>query len=272
MPATNDAPEVIRFSSVDTVADPNALVTFLEAQETLPGLVSARAALLDQLRLERARDALDVGCGLGFALIEMARRLPPGGKAAGVDISQTMIEQARSRASGLGLDVRFETGDAASLPFEDGSFDACRAERVLLHVPDPHRAIAEMTRVTRPGGRIAVLDLDVDTMVVDHPDRDTTRVIARTFADVMAQGWIGRQLPRLLRQAGLAEVSVEPMTVLIPLEFFRMLVGNHVSRLRADGVLDGDQADRWWSQLTEVANRGDFLAGTAFFLAAGTRP
>jgi cyclopropane fatty-acyl-phospholipid synthase-like methyltransferase len=110
MPAANDPPEIARFSSVDTVADPDALVKFLEVQEMMPGLVSARAALLDQLRLEQARHALDVGCGLGSALIEMARRLPPGGKAAGVDISQTMIDQARSRASGLGLDIRFETG------------------------------------------------------------------------------------------------------------------------------------------------------------------
>jgi hypothetical protein len=62
------------------------------------------------------------------------------------------------------------------------------------------------------------------------------------------------------------------MTLLVPLEFFRMLFGNHVSRLCADGVLDRGQADRWWSQLAEVADRGDFLAGSVFFLAAGTRP
>jgi ubiquinone/menaquinone biosynthesis C-methylase UbiE len=272
MPAENGAPEIARFSSVDTVTDPGALVTFLEAQEAVPGLDSMRAALLDQLRLEQARHALDVGCGLGPQVIEMARRMPPGGKAAGVDISQTMIEQARSRASGLGLDIRFETANAASLPFEDRSFDACRAERVLLHVRNPDRVIAEMTRVTRPGGRIAVLDLDLDTVVVDHPDRDTTRVITRAYADVMPQGWIGRQLPRLFRQAGLTEVSVELMPMLAPLDFFRMLFSNHVSRLCADGVLDSDRAGRWWSQLAEVAGRGDFLSATVFFLTAGTRP
>ena len=65
-------------------------------------------------------------------MLAMARRLPPGGKATGVDVSHTMIEQARRRAGGLGMNVGFQTGDVASLRFRDGNFDACRAERVMV--------------------------------------------------------------------------------------------------------------------------------------------
>jgi SAM-dependent methyltransferase len=261
MPATDGDPELYRFSSVDTGPDPGALIAFLEAHQTLAGLRSAKSAMLDQLRLGQARSALDVGCGLGDDLIEMARRLPPGGNATGVDASQAMIGQARHRACGLGVDVCFET------------VDACRPERLLVHVPDPQRVIAEMTRVTRPGGRIAALDPDVGDVVVDHPDRELTRVITHSFAGgAVAHSWIGRQLPRLFRRVGLTEVSASPVMVLTHLEFFQMMFASHVRRLCSDGVLTSRQADHWWSELGRQAGSGDFLAGVLFFLVAATRP
>lgn len=273
MQATSDHPELSRFSRVDTGTDLDALTAFLEAHKTLDGLLSAKSAMLSQLRLDRARNALDVGCGLGDDVIDMARRLPPGGRATGIDASQAMIVRARHRARVTGADVCFETGDAASLPFADASFDACHAERLLIHVSGPPQVLAEMTRVTRPGGRIGALEPDVGDVVVDHPDQDTTGIIMRTFAaGAVAHGWIGRQLPRLFRRAGLAEVSVTPVMVLLHLDFFRMMFAGHVSRLCADGVLSRSQADRWWSQLSAAAGSGDFLAGVLFFLVAATRP
>lgn len=56
-----------------------------------------------------------------------------------------------------------------------------------------------MTRVTRPGGRVAILEFDMGTTLVDHPDRETTQVILQRLADDAVQAWIGRQLPRLFR-------------------------------------------------------------------------
>ena len=103
------------------------------------------------------------------------------------------------------------SGDAANLPYEDANFGACRASTVLQHVPDPGQVIREMIRVTRPGGRVAALEFDQDSTMIDHPDRDTTRVIVQTFGDAMANGWAGRQLPRLFRQAGLTDLSVSPV-------------------------------------------------------------
>ena len=273
MPATSDHPDLSRFSRVDTSSDPDSLIAFLQAHKTLEGLLSAKSAMLSQLRPEKARNALDVGCGLGDDVIELARRLPPGAKVTGIDASEAMITRARRRAAEAGAEVCFEAGDATSLPFADDSFDACRAERLLIHVPGPQQVIAEMTRVTRAGGRIAALEPDVGDVVVDHPDQDTTGIIVRTFAaGAVAHGWIGRQLPRMFRGAGLAEVSVTPVMVLLRLDFFQMMFARHVKQLCADGVLTGSQADRWWSQLADAAGNGDFLAGVLFVLVAATRP
>lgn len=272
MPAREIRPAVTRFGGVGASGDTASLIAFLDTVNALPGRRPLNQALLDQLRLGQARSVLDVGCGTGAELIAIAERLPPGGRAAGIDISEAMITEARRRASGLDLNISFDTGDAADLPYEDASFDACRAATVLQHVPDPGRVVREMARVTRPGGRIAALEFDQGTTILDHPDRGTTQTILRTFDDALAQGWAGRQLPRLFRQAGLTDVSANPSVMLSDLETFQVLLGNHVGRLSMDGVLTSSQADQWWRTLAEQAAGGNFLGGGVIFVVAATRP
>lgn len=91
----------------------------------------------------RDRDVLEVGCGTGRVLSRLA---PLARRAVGVDLSEGMLAHARAR----GLDVR--QGDATALPFDDASFDAAVSFKVLAHVEDLPRALAEMARVVRPGG------------------------------------------------------------------------------------------------------------------------
>ena len=191
MPIHETRSDVTGFANVDATGDAGSLITFLDTANALAGLRAAKQVLLDQLRLGRARSVLDVGCGTGADLIAIAERLGQGGRATGIDVSESMIAEARRRASGLDLNISFDTGDAANLPYQDASFGACRAATVLQHVPDASQVIGEMIRVTRPGGRVAALEFDQDSTMVDHPDRDTTRVIVQTFGDAMANGWIG---------------------------------------------------------------------------------
>ncbi len=107
--------------------------------------------LLDELETEFVRkfaaggDVLEVGCGTGLVL----QRLSAFARSAkGVDLSPGMLEKARQR----GLDV--VEGSALELPFADASFDATCSFKVLAHIPEIEKALAEMARVTRPGGTI----------------------------------------------------------------------------------------------------------------------
>ena len=96
-------------------------------------------------RFGRGRDVLEVGCGTGLLL----RRIAGFARSArGVDLSPGMLEKARAR----GLDVL--EASATDLPFPDGSFDVVCSFKVLAHVRDVGRALAEMARVTRPGGHV----------------------------------------------------------------------------------------------------------------------
>src|SRR5512142_1404585 len=107
--------------------------------------------LLDHLEAEfverfgRDRDVLEVGCGTGLILSRIATFTR---SARGVDLSPGMLEKARAR----GLDVL--EGSATELPFPDEQFDVTCSFKVLAHVPDISRALAEMARVTRPHGTI----------------------------------------------------------------------------------------------------------------------
>src|SRR5579884_4399395 len=107
---------------------------------------------LDFVDVANDASVLDVGCGTGSLTMVIANRKPQS-KVVGVDLSHEYIEYCRTRNS---LNhVRFEVGDAQNLDFPDGAFDATVAMLVLNFVPDPNRAVAEMKRITAPGGRVA---------------------------------------------------------------------------------------------------------------------
>src|SRR5207237_10386211 len=83
------------------------------------------------------------------------------------------------------------------------------------HLERPADALAEMYRVTRPGGRIVVADQDAETRILDLPDHALTRKILNYFCDSLPNGRIGRALPRLFRPAGLTDLSVAAETAVI---------------------------------------------------------
>jgi len=272
MIADDRAAGPVSFNAVDTSADLGGLIRFLDAANGTAGLTAAKRALLTQLDLGRARAALDVGCGPGIDIAQMARLMPDDAHVSGIDISETMIAEARKRTAGLGPQVLLRTGDAADLPYSDQAFDVCRVATVLQHVPDPARVIQEMARVTRPGGRIGVLEFDQETVFVDHPDTKTTQIILDTLASAMVQGRIGRQTPRLLRAAGLTDVTVTPWVNLGSPQFFRAILHDHLARLADEGILSSERSGQWWAELDAWAQAGDFLGGGVFFAAAASRP
>jgi SAM-dependent methyltransferase len=96
---------------------------------------------------------LDVACGTGNLAVIAAQA---GCVVSGVDIARNLLAQARNRAADAGLDIRFVEGDAEALPFDDGSFDFCTSMFGVMFTPQPHVAAAELQRVTRHGGQIAL--------------------------------------------------------------------------------------------------------------------
>jgi SAM-dependent methyltransferase len=96
---------------------------------------------------------LDVAVGDGNAAIEAARR---GATVSGVDLTPAQIDRARARIAAAGLDVTLEVGDAQDLPYGDGTFDLVVSVMGVIFAPDAQRASAELARVVKPGGTVAM--------------------------------------------------------------------------------------------------------------------
>jgi SAM-dependent methyltransferase len=110
-------------------------------------------AFVARLDLAPGERVLDVACGTGNVAIPAARA---GAEVVGVDLVPSLLAQGRLAAAEEGLDVRFETADCEALPYADASFDAALTMFGAMYAARPERAAAELLRVVRPGGRIAM--------------------------------------------------------------------------------------------------------------------
>jgi demethylmenaquinone methyltransferase/2-methoxy-6-polyprenyl-1,4-benzoquinol methylase len=118
-----------------------------------------RARTADLAGVSGGAVALDVCCGTGDLALELRRRVGSSGRVVGLDFSAPMLELAQAKSTAQGLAVEWMQGNALELPFPDESFDAATVGFGVRNVADVPAAIAEMARVVRPGGRVAILEI-----------------------------------------------------------------------------------------------------------------
>jgi ubiquinone/menaquinone biosynthesis C-methylase UbiE len=169
----------------------------------------AAAFLLPELR--PGMRLLDVGCGPGSITRGLAERLAPG-EVVGIDLSRETLAAARAEAAARGLgNLRYEEGSVYELPFADASFDAAYAHQVVQHLREPAAALREMLRVVRPGGLVAVRDVDWGTVSYWPPDPWLDRFVETHFKTWYRNGGeprMGRHLRALFNAAGVADLQV----------------------------------------------------------------
>src|SRR5262245_33352977 len=129
------------------------LARFQQAATRTEDYAARRAATLRALEARRGEILLEVGCGSGLFLRELAEAVGPTGKACGIDVSEEQLQAARSNCADL-ASVELRTGSALALPYSTSSFDAVASIQVLEYIDDVQHALAEMRRVLKPGGRL----------------------------------------------------------------------------------------------------------------------
>ena len=263
------------FTNVDQTADPGRFVYYLDAVNALEAAQAYKRQTFALLDVRQGAHLLDLGCGNGDDARALAQLVGEAGRVVGLDSSAVMVTEARQRAERLGLRVEYRVGDAHHLDFPDGSFDGCRADRVFMHLDDPRRALAEMVRVARAGARVVVSEPDWETLVVDVPARALTRTVLNAGCESYRDGWIGRRLPSLFKEAGLVDIRVVPATVVqtdyaLASEIFSL--GRMASQAHEAGAITAAEAAAWLSELAEAGRAGRFFSAITGFIVGGRKP
>lgn len=256
------------WTQVDRTEDPHFFVSLLDATRARL-LERARTSPKDffaPLALCTGLNVLDVGCGTGDFLRLLAPIVAPG-EAVGLDLSETMIAEARKRSAENIENLSFRVGSALDLPFQVGSFDRILATQVLLHIPDPWRALAEMKRVLAPSGVISISEIDWGTLVVQSSENDLGRRFSELACRELRNGLIIRELPGQLRGLGFNHVVILPeVEVTQDLgAFYTWFVEPSLQHFKRIGAFSEVEADAFLADLKERARRGRYFSSRNYY-------
>jgi SAM-dependent methyltransferase len=235
------------------------------------GYLVAVQNVVDETRLQPGDRVLDVGCGPGTLDRWLAHRTDGTNPIVGVDISSHLIREATamSRSEGLERVIEFREGSAEALPFPDNSFDVSMSFTVIQSV-DADRMLGEMVRVTKSGGRIAVVANGGDQpKIINLPLRAELKAKAEAPRGDAAnpQGCADASLYRRFHQAGLTQVKMFPQ------------LATETNKLRLES-LEADflptftpgEMEEWRAAVVEGEAEGTFFIAEAYHCAVGTKP
>ncbi|MDD5320284.1 MAG: methyltransferase domain-containing protein [Methylococcales bacterium] len=218
-----------------------------------------------------------VWCGPCADTIPLAPLVGVNRQVIGADYDEAMIVEAEQLAEQAGVNawVRHKRVDAMSLPFATDYFDSCRSERLFQLLPNPAQALSEMTRVTKSGGWVVVLDTDWGSLSTDSDEIDIERRLARFLAESSLQnGYSGRKLYRLFKQQNLADISFEVFPVATT-NYALARRGTQAERIEQEalkaGVVTAKELHRWQTGLEQADSEGVYFCSVNLMLFAGRK-
>lgn len=248
-------------------------VAALEDRARAPSYRALFRTLVDHLDVRPGQSLLDVGCGSGALDRLLAQRLK-GQSAAitAVDVNPFLLQEAvaLAQAEGLGGAITFADGSAEQLPFADATFDAAFSVTVLEEC-NADTAIAEMVRVTKPGGAVGIIVRSIDLpqwWSLEVPEH-LRRVAETPPQSVAANGVADASLYPRMRRAGLADLVCFPTLVTLDRP------GSPIWRYREDHVLSqltGTDLEAWQSARATAEAANNLMMANPLHAAVGRRP
>ncbi len=246
-------------------------VAALEAFDALTQLQELKVLARERARIGDGTTVIDVGCGFGLESLRLARLVQPGGRVVGIDKSADFIKEAEARAAEAKLSIDFQAGDAEALPFANASFDVARAERVLVYLPDPKRALQEMRRVTRPGGTVTAIEPDFGTNAINLPDRALVRRVLDHECDVnIPHGWLVRDLRGLMEDVGLRDIGIDTRIVIFTPDLAAAYFTETGRTAQSAGTIDAAEFRHWAAAIEDLRQRGRLFCSIGYYLFAAT--
>lgn len=271
--AEHDSYLATGFRDVDKANDIEKLIECLRFLEELPSFHAYKNISIEKLRLKQGDKAVDVGCGLGFDVLKLAKVVSPGGSSIGIDMSERLLNAAREEF-GDHEGVSFQRGDIHELEIPANSVDGIRVDRTLQHVQDPQKVISEMVRVLKPGGWLVCAEPDWSTFVIDVEDDETTDIVIHTWKSSFRNPHIGRQLLRRVRSEGLENTWADGLILLADgIEAVDTVYDTFATaeKVKAENAEQTRAVDAWINELQRRENHEGVIACVTIFLAGGQK-
>lgn len=228
-----------------------------------------------EMRLQPGHQVLDVGCGVGIHVIALAQLVGHAGQAWGVDADLEMVLQARDKIAEAEITASVDCAIATELPWGNNYFDSTRCERMFQHLAHPESALAEMLRVTRPGGRVVVVDTDWGSLSINAPNSALERrLVAYKPEHALRNGFIGRHLPALMQNAGLKDVHIEVLPIYsrhYEVARFACALDDLTARAQQAGIATRSEIRDFEQSLMTLDRAGCFFATVNMVLVAGSK-
>jgi len=238
--------------------------------------------LFDRIGVADGARVVEIGCGPRGCLDLLAARVGPSGRVVGVERSADAVALARQLIADRRLEnIEVLERDARSTGLPHGAFDMVTARLVLVNIPHPEQVVAEAVALARPGGWVAFHEADYVSHVCDPPSAAWTRLLELLQAYSERNGidpWVGRKVPRLLRQAGLVEIGVNPIVHVYPPDHGRRgllldFAENLSDRIVAEGLIGGRELTELKGALARhLADPDTLVVSHLYFQVWGRKP
>ncbi|CAJ1356406.1 unnamed protein product [Effrenium voratum] len=244
----------------------------LEKDYSLPDIVEQRRRLIQLAKPAEGESCLDVGCGPGFLVEQLKAAVGEKGAVTGVDYSEAMVRAARLRCPA----VKLLQASAEELPFPDASFDLVTITQVLVYVPDPGKALSEVKRVLKSGGRVLILDSIWSQSTWSGADLELQRRILDEFDKHCSHPLLPMRIPELLGRVGL-EFADGPHVIPITntawdgVGIAKSAAGSIVKYVTEQGLIEKNDTERWLSGLEESGRSGTFFFNLNRYVFAGVK-
>ncbi len=247
----------------------------LEVMYAASDVVAQRRAVLETIKLHPGEKALDIGCGPGFMVEEIARAVGPTGRVSAIDINEGAIALARMRCAGHS-NVEFQSASATELPYPDSSFDAVVATQVYEYVQHLNAAFLELYRVLRPGGRTVIMDTDWRTAVWHSTDCDRMDRFLKAWDEHLVDPILPRTLAARLRDAGFV-IRAQNVFAFLNSEYNPDTYSHSLAKMICAFVpgrqgITKPEVIAWADDLQKLAESGAYFFSLNRYLFVGEKP
>jgi ubiquinone/menaquinone biosynthesis C-methylase UbiE len=263
------------FTDVDRSATPQHAIDLLSAQHASEFIVKMEQRAIAALDIKEGDNVLDAGCGTGKLTLDLASLVGNKGRVVGIDVSATMIAEASQRIKTSMLPVMFTQGDIHRLQFGQNRFDRCYSERTFQHLTNPRIALQELIRVTKPGGKIVILEPDHESVIIDTPYTEINRRFVAWRSDTFQSGGIAHQIYGLFKELGVVDVTLELFPVVFTDYELRSRVAPYLREIRVaqeHNAVTPAEADMWSAYLEKAIQEGRFLCTQTSIMTMASKP